>query len=232
MNLHRVTLETCHKAAGTVVVIDVLRAFTTAAYAFAAGVVDIRVVATVEEALALRAAHPDFLIMGEVGGRPVPEFDLGNSPAPFAHGDFTGRHLIQRTSSGTQGVVCSKRADVILTTGLCTAGATVDYLRAHAPESVTFVITGSHSGRPGDEDVACADYMEALLRRETPSEEAVIRRVWASRAAEKFQDAEMPEFLPHDVEYAVDVDRFDFAMRVRREGDLHLMEAVRWEQGR
>jgi 2-phosphosulfolactate phosphatase len=123
-------------------------------------------------------------------------------------------------------VVRSERADVILTTGLCTTGATVAYLRDHAPQSVTFVITGCHSGRPGDEDVACADYMEALLREETPDREAVVRRVWASRAAEKFRDEAMPEFHPHDVEYAVEVDRFDFAMQVRREGDLHVMEAV------
>ena len=37
MKIHYATLESCHDATGTVVVIDVLRAFTTAAYAFAAG---------------------------------------------------------------------------------------------------------------------------------------------------------------------------------------------------
>jgi 2-phosphosulfolactate phosphatase len=51
-------------AAGHVVIIDVLRAFTTAAYTFAAGAETIELVATPEEALAL----PDWR-MGEVGGR-------------------------------------------------------------------------------------------------------------------------------------------------------------------
>ena len=37
MEISRATLETCASATGTVVVIDVLRAFTTAAYAFVAG---------------------------------------------------------------------------------------------------------------------------------------------------------------------------------------------------
>lgn len=42
-------LDACHKAQGLCVVIDVLRAFTTAAFAFAAGALEILMVATVEE---------------------------------------------------------------------------------------------------------------------------------------------------------------------------------------
>ena len=61
-------VDGAHQARGVVVVIDVMRAFTTAAYAFGAGVVEIDLVATVEEALAL----PGFR-MGEVGGRLIPD---------------------------------------------------------------------------------------------------------------------------------------------------------------
>ena len=55
-------VDGARQARGVVVVIDVMRAFTTAAYAFGAGVVEIDLVTTVEEALAL----PGFR-MGEVG---------------------------------------------------------------------------------------------------------------------------------------------------------------------
>ncbi len=41
MEIHYATLETCSAATDTVVVIDVIRAFTTAAFAFAAGVRDV-----------------------------------------------------------------------------------------------------------------------------------------------------------------------------------------------
>jgi phosphosulfolactate phosphohydrolase-like enzyme len=55
-----------------------LRAFSTAAYAFAAGVQDITIVSTVAEALDLRERSPGSLVMGEVDGLLVPGFNFSN----------------------------------------------------------------------------------------------------------------------------------------------------------
>jgi 2-phosphosulfolactate phosphatase len=110
MEFQRAPLLDCGKAEGTVVVIDVLRAFSTAAYAFAAGVRQIQLVSTVEAALELRRQMPGALVMGEVEGLPVPGFDFSNSPPQFNGLDLGGRLLIQRTTSGTQGAVRSRRA--------------------------------------------------------------------------------------------------------------------------
>ena len=230
-DFRRATLETCAEARGTVIVIDVLRAFTTAAFAFDAGVEAIRPVSEVEEAFALRDEHPQWLIMGEEGGLPVNGFDFDNSPAAFLDQDLAGRHMVQRTSSGTQGVVRSRNADGLLASSLCCARATVEYVSRLRPQSVTMVITGSHAEGLGDEDQACADYLEALMRGESVDEESVIQRVRASRAGQKFTDPERPQFSPLDLELAVDVDRFPFAMVVRRQGDRHLMVPVHRRQG-
>lgn len=54
---------------GAVVAIDVIRAFTTAAYAFAAGARHIYLVDSVAEALALKHAEPEVVVMGEDRGR-------------------------------------------------------------------------------------------------------------------------------------------------------------------
>src|SRR5512136_1543681 len=105
MRFQYTTLETCYKAKNTVVVIDVIRAFSTAAYAFGAGAESITLVSGVKEALELRAAIPGALVMGEVGGIKVDSFDFGNSPAEFLGLDLSGKALIQRTSAGTQGIV-------------------------------------------------------------------------------------------------------------------------------
>lgn len=89
------------------------------------------------------------------------------------------------------------------------------------------VITGSHEGGLGDEDLACADYLEALIREETPDDGRAIERVRRSRAAQKFMNPERPQFRPHDLDYAVDIDRFSFAMVVERRDGRYVMEPVR-----
>jgi len=235
VNINRATLKTCAEATGTVVVIDVLRAFTTAAFAFDAGAEAITLVGTVEEALELREAHPDWAAMGEEDGLPLEGFDFGNSPAAFVGQDLTGRRLVQRTSSGTQGVVRSEQAEHLLATSLCCARATVAYLPRLRPESLTMVITGSHAGGLGDEDQACADYLEGLIRGAPVDLGRIEDRVRAARAAQKFTDTERPEFSPVDLEYALDIDRFGFAMVVRQEGEHGVMRPISpcrgWEHG-
>jgi 2-phosphosulfolactate phosphatase len=73
-------LEGAQRAAGAVAVIDVFRAFTTAAVALAEGAARVIMVGEVEEALQLRAIGRGQICMGEVGGKAPPGFDFGNSP--------------------------------------------------------------------------------------------------------------------------------------------------------
>jgi len=221
MEFARATLENCYKATGAVVVIDVLRAFTTACYAFHAGVEEIFLVYDIDEALALRNTLPDCLVMGEDGGRPIQGFDYNNSPAQFVDSDLRGVRLIQRTSNGVQGVVRSTQAESVFTGSFVCAGATVDLLRARNPESVTFVITGWEDG---EEDAACADYMESLLRTEHPEPAVYLERVWASWNGQRFADPAI-DFLPAgDLPLCTDLDRFDFAMEVKQQDGLLRMK--------
>ena len=211
------TLETCSKAKSAVVVIDVLRAFSTAAYAFGAGAESITLVSGVQEALDLKAAIPGSLVMGEVGGIKVEAFDFGNSPAEFLNINLSGKALIQRTSAGTQGIVRARQAKTLLAASLCCASATARYLSRVAPPSVAFVITGAGHGEDGDEDLACAHYLEAILSDRLVASEAYLQRVLKSPAGRIFADPEQPYFTPLDLELCMQVDRFDFAMHVERE---------------
>ena len=230
MEFKRLSLRTCTEASGTVIVVDVIRAFTVAAYAFAAGAQDILLVGTEEEALALRNRFPGAWAMGEVDGLKPDRFDLGNSPAALVGHDLSGRRLIQRTSAGTQGVVCSSSyTDTLLACSLCCASATARYVQRCSPETVSFVITGIYAGaeeNDGNEDLACADYIEALLGGKTPDTRPVVQRVLDSTVARMFHDPARPEFPAADLAYCVDVDQFDFAMRVVRQDDLLVMKPV------
>jgi len=88
MKFNYASIETCHTASGLVIVIDVLRAFSNAAYAFSRGAKEIILVSTVEEALDLKSKLPNAKAMGEVGGLPPAGFDFGNSPTQILEEDL------------------------------------------------------------------------------------------------------------------------------------------------
>ena len=129
MRIDFATLDDCCRATETVVVVDVLLAFTTAAFAFSRGAASIVLTSTVEEALALKRRFDGALAMGEVGTLPVPEFDLSNSPLDLLDRDLNGRRIIHRTSNGTQGVCRSRNAKALFVTGFPTASATAAQVR-------------------------------------------------------------------------------------------------------
>jgi 2-phosphosulfolactate phosphatase len=226
MNFRYTDLETCHTATGVVIVIDVLRAFSTAAYAFSRGAREILLVSTVEEALALRSCIPDSRVMGEVGGIPPQGFDFGNSPTFLSREDLSGVTLIQRTGAGTQGAVRSQNAEVMLASSFVVAAATVRFVSKLEASEVTFVITGRFNNR-GDEDLACAEYLEALLKGSRPDPNPPIKRVFDSRDALQHLDPEQIAFPLSDLDYCTQIDKFDFAMPITREEESLIMRCVR-----
>jgi 2-phosphosulfolactate phosphatase len=197
------------EARGVVVVIDVMRAFTTAAYAFGAGVVEIDLVATVEEALSL----PGFR-MGEVGGRLIPGFDHNNSPSQLYGRKLAGRRGVLRTGSGTRCVSEATHATEVWLGSLVVASATVRALVSKS--EVTLVVSGAPS--EGEEDRACAELIAAWLEAASHSRESVVATVRTSRAAARHRAGDR-DFPPEDVDCAVAIDAFDFAMKAERRGN-------------
>ncbi len=224
MKFNYTNLETCHTATGVVLVIDVLRAFSNAAYAFSRGAKEIILVSSVEEALALKAQVPNSKAMGEVGGLPPKGFDFGNSPTQILEEELTGLTLIQRTGAGTQGAVRCVNADVLLATSFTVAGATIKHVLKMVPSEVTFVITGGYNN---DEDVACAEYLEALLKGQNPGTRSFIKRVYDSRDAIQHLDPNQPDFPESDLDYCTRINAFDFAMPITRKNNQLTMQAIK-----
>jgi 2-phosphosulfolactate phosphatase len=227
MNFLYMNLETCSEATGMVVVIDVIRAFTNAAFAFSRGAKEIYPVSTVEEALKFKAEMPNSLACGEVGGLPPQGFDFGNSPTHTNTLDLNGHILVQRTGAGTQGIVRSVHADVMLAASLVVAKATVTHIRNLNPDCVTFVVTGQLTEGRGDEDLACAEYFEALLRGQKPDPAPYVDRVYKSRDALFHLDPNLPEFPASDLDYCTKIDAFDFAMLVTQENGRPVMRMIK-----
>lgn len=225
MKFQYMNLETCHAATGIVVVIDVIRAFTNAAFAFSRGAKEIYPVGTVEEALKFKRELPNSFACGEVGGIPPEGFDFGNSPTQTKTLDLEGRVIVQRTGAGTQGIVRSIDANIMLAASLVVATATVTYIRNRRADCVTFVVTGQIGDDRGDEDLACAQYLEAMLMDQQPDRAATIDRVYRSRDALLHLDPDLPAFPRSDLDHCINIDAFDFAMPVIKESGRYVMRA-------
>ena len=198
---------------GTVVVIDVLRAFTFEAWAFAHGAARVLAVADADAALRLaRDVLPGSLAAGERGGRPLEGFDLGNSPVALDRHDVAGRTLVHRTSAGTPGLVRTAGSSLVIAASFVTAGATAQLLRARGVDDVTFVITGDSLGRDGDEDLACAELIAARAAGDDPDPARFTARVATSDAGRLF-GPDGPEWAPEaDLHRACEVDQFTVAL--------------------
>lgn len=220
------SLAEAHRAEGTVVVIDVLRAFTTAAFAFRQGASKILPVSGVEEALDLQGQISESLVMGEVDGVKPAAFDLSNSPAEVSQADLRDRILIQRTSAGTQGIVSARNATQLVAASFVVASATARAVREWQPETVSFIVTGENQERDGDEDLACGEFIQAILEDKSPHPDDFTRRVLDSSVGQFFLNDEITYLGREDMNLSMQVDSMDFFMPVTRNNGRLVMRCV------
>ena len=213
-------LEGAQQATGAVAIIDVFRAFTTAAVVLANGASRIIMVGAVDQALALRSDGVGQVCLGEVGGSAPPGFDFGNSPFEVSDTDFSGKTVIQRTSAGTQGIVAARGAERLYAASLVTASATARALRSHAAKRISLVAMGNEAIVRSDEDELCALHLRNRLEGRPGNPAAVRDVILAGGDVLRFHDPTRPHLTEKDVEIALDVDRYDFAVRVTTQDGL------------
>ena len=208
------------EASGIVIVIDVFRAFTTAAIAFENGAKDITLVAEIQEALELRRRGIGDVLMGEVDGTRPEAFDYGNSPFEIVDVDFTGKSIVQSTRAGTVGVAACQKAATIYLGSFAVAQSTVDTILKDNPEVVSIVAMGDQGVVRADEDEHCGLYLRNLLEGRKPDQEAVRSLILKGGATQKFFQASQPQYHPEDVELALQFNKHSFAMKVTRQDGL------------
>lgn len=233
MQFIRCNLETCRQAVAenpdaVIVAIDVLRAFTTAAHLVHAGAGEIILVANREDALAWRQKDPACLLLGEYKGIKLPDFDLGNSPSGIELLEIPrGTRVIQMTTCGTRGAVYAADAAAaagfdaaIFCAALTNAAATARTITKGGWQTVILVETGVFPENSGDEDVACSDYLINLLTPAAqPLDHDILRqRVKTCHSARLFFGTN-PDLPMADLDCAIQIDRFDFAMSVQKTAD-------------
>jgi 2-phosphosulfolactate phosphatase len=210
-------------ASGVVVVIDVLRAFTVSAYALAGGATEVVYVADLERARAVAADIPGAVLCAEVDGLPVEGVPISNSPTMIAAADLAGRVLVQRSSAGVQSLAAATGATRLFAASLVVAAATAGRVLELEPEVVTLV-----ESRPDHpEDAACAAYLAALLQGRRPDLDELLGPLRASARYAELAAGGWPGFPATDLDLALALDRFDFALPVERGAD-GLLRVRRW----
>ncbi|MGV9266077.1 2-phosphosulfolactate phosphatase [Kitasatospora sp. NPDC003701] len=207
------------EAPSVAVVVDVMRAFTVAAWAFAQGAEQIVLAESLDDARALKADHPDWVALKD--GPPAPGFDLVNSPGLLRSTDLGGRTVVQKTTAGTVGALAVKDASLVLCAGFVVAEATARLLRDRTSDSVTFVVTGE-DGR-ADEDLACAQYIARRATGAGTDPAGFLRRAAESRAATELAEGVRQGVHPDDIALCLELDRFPFAMVAALEDSLMVL---------
>ncbi|MFI8791520.1 2-phosphosulfolactate phosphatase [Streptomyces sp. NPDC055105] len=222
MNARFLGITDLVEAPSVAVVVDVMRAFTVAAWAFAQGAEKIVLAESLDEALALKAGHPDWVALKD--GPPAPGFDTVNSPGLMRSVDLGGRTVVQKTTAGTVGALAVKEASLVLCASFVVAEATARLLRTNKSDSVTFVVTGEDG--QADEDLACAQYIARRATGAGTDAAEFLRRAGESRAAAELAEGVRLGVHPDDVALCLELDRFPFAMVAALEDSLMVLRAA------
>jgi 2-phosphosulfolactate phosphatase len=223
-------LSGARAARGLAVIIDVYRAFTCTPLLYALGIERSILVAAAEEALALKATNPDFILIGEISGAPIDGFDLGNSPSQIVRlgsSMFRGKTVVQRTSSGVQGAIAALQgADEVLLGSYGLARATAQYIRAMQPDTVSLIPMGWNLEVEAPEDEWCATYLASLLGFGEYDHLTALREIVFHETTRRFLRGDVAYFPAEDPILCLQRDTVDFALRVVRRNDRVIVEQI------
>jgi len=218
----------------TCVVLDILRATSSMITALANGAEQILPVATIEEALAAKAEHPEALLCGERDGLRITaaqtggtEFDLGNSPREYTAEIVTGKTIITTTTNGTRALRACANAERVLVASFLNLTATAEHLRAAVPENLVLVCSGTYEEAALEDTLAAGALADALwekydeyddatqtarlLFKSAPVEETILQAQNAKRLL-SLSD------LADDVSFCLQLDSQNFTAVMDRNG--------------
>ena len=219
-------LDGAKAATGLTVIIDVFRAFTTACYIADLGAYKIIPVGSIEIAYQLKEKNQEFILIGERNEQKPPGFDFGNSPSQLAFFNFMGKTVVHSTSSGTQGIANAMNAGEIITGSFVNSGAIIKYIRKKEPKVVSLVCMGYACEYPTDEDTMCAEYIRNELEGK-PNNFEEMKQLIKSGSGARFFEEENQSWSPEaDFWLCLEPDRFDFVLKVEKEGDLNIFKKL------
>jgi 2-phosphosulfolactate phosphatase len=215
-------LPGAQNARGVAVIIDVFRAFSCTPLLFALGIEKSILVKTPQEALALKKHNSEFILIGEISGMMIEGFDFGNSPTQIlkaGSGPFKGKTVVQRTSSGVQGVIAALEvAEEVLLSSYNLAAATARYLISRQVKEVNLVAMGWNLSEIAPEDEWCARYIAHIINAENYDHLQALREIIFHRSTQKFLRENSSHFPAEDPILCLQPNIYDFVLKAERKG--------------
>ncbi len=212
------------KAQGLVVIIDVLRAFSTCCYVFANGAKEIRTVEKSKDALALKKKNNNYILVGEKNGIRIEGFDYGNSPYEIRDKNFSKKTIIMKTSSGTSTLYKLKNVRNVITGSFVNAGAIINFIKKTNPDVVTFLCTDDRY--LDNEDFLCASYIKSYVGRKKVSFKKIYNLLMKHPSSFKFLSEPLTEYAKKDFGLCMDLNKFDFVIRIQKRNNEMILKKL------
>lgn len=206
-------LEGAKQARGLTVIIDVFRAFSTECYLMAQGAKEIIAVADINSAYDLKVKNPEIILLGELDEKKPEGFNYGNSPTHILDKDFTGKTIVHRTSSGTQGLTNAALADEILTGSFVNAQAIARYIKLKSPAVVSLVCMGYATLYPTEEDTFCAEYIKSCITESYFDVKSMIEVIKNTSGARLFKQENQEHSPESDFYLCTEIGKFNFVLK-------------------
>ena len=199
-----------------VVVIDVIRATTTATTAISLGR-RVFPVLTTDEAFVLASGLEDPLLVGELGGNMPYGFEMTNSPAQIAIRNDIHRPMILVSSSGTQLLLNAKGSEAVYIACFRNISAIAEYLTGRH-ERIAILGAGTRGQFRREDQMGCAWVAERLIqagyKAETPQTSDYVSQwkgvnpeiVRAGRSAEYLRQSNQEQDLEFILNHIDDLD--------------------------
>ena len=210
----------------TVVVIDVLRATSVMIRGIGNGARCFIPVTSVEEARekAKEINQKNVLLAGERDTRPVPGFDLGNSPQDYTAEKVSGKTVIMTTTNGTKALNKVKMAKEIFIGAFLNASAVAKKLENS--EDVVLVCSGTNNTFSLDDGMCAAMIVDLLpVKTRIKLTDFAISMLKAYRSGKQnlrqlLEDCYHLNLLidrgfEADVNYCLQVDKYDIVPRMQ-----------------
>tara|TARA_Y100001968_G_C19156740_1_gene618821 strand:- start:32 stop:763 length:732 start_codon:yes stop_codon:yes gene_type:complete len=147
------------------VVIDVLRATTTIAWALNNGAEAVQVFADLNKLRSSAEVWPQSsrLLLGERGGEKISGFDLGNSPVSVLPEIVSGKRLFMSTTNGTRALDRVRDVPLLLTASLPNRKSVAKRLLKACPNSVAILGSGWEGSYSLEDSLAGGALAESLI---------------------------------------------------------------------